>query len=565
MATNVSPARRALIMVAVVAGVTAVAFWPVVGFDFVRWDDEINILGNPLLTDPWSWDLVKRMFGASQALRFEPVHWLLLRAFHAVFGLDSAAWHTLGLALHVACAVLLALVLRQVFTLSARRQQARAPATAGAASAPSARAWSLEFAAAVGALVWSLHPVRAEVVAWATASTYPLAALGVLASFWCYLRGATTSSRRLLVLAWIFALVAYGSYPVAATYALWLLAVDRWLLRPARDAGEAVFPVDGWASLRRALWFGLPAVAAVAVTLVARLEAPGVFTAAPDLGSVGVPVRLVMALADLAWFPVQVLWPTHLTPDHAALTLNHATDAQLASFAVAGAITLWLAWRNRRHAPGLALIVFGAVAIAIPCLGLTERPVWPVDRYGYLVDMIIVGGLAGAGLTLVKARFSWLVAVPAAAIVGVCVVASRRQVRIWRDSTALFTALASEPSFENHPGEATHVYLLWGSDELAHGNWKRADALFARAKAIGFPAIQAAAEAGDYRRALALTADLGHVFALTPLMRRNQAEWLLRMGSTAAAIDELKQVQRAMPNDPETRRLLQQAEDAEHR
>src|SRR3954469_19461012 len=57
-------------------GAIAWVFWPVLGFEFVRWDDDINITQNPLLTRPWSWSLVGQFFSAEQALRFKPLHWL---------------------------------------------------------------------------------------------------------------------------------------------------------------------------------------------------------------------------------------------------------------------------------------------------------------------------------------------------------------------------------------------------------------------------------------------------------------------------------------------------------
>ena len=36
----------------------AAVFWPATGFDFVRWDDPVNVTQNPLITEPWSAALV---------------------------------------------------------------------------------------------------------------------------------------------------------------------------------------------------------------------------------------------------------------------------------------------------------------------------------------------------------------------------------------------------------------------------------------------------------------------------------------------------------------------------
>ncbi len=72
----------------------AVVFGPAVAFEFVRWDDPVNVTQNPLITEPWSLDLVGRLVSGETALRFKPVPWLLYRGIHAAFGFHPAAWHT---------------------------------------------------------------------------------------------------------------------------------------------------------------------------------------------------------------------------------------------------------------------------------------------------------------------------------------------------------------------------------------------------------------------------------------------------------------------------------------
>jgi protein O-mannosyl-transferase len=141
-----------------VAGVSA----SVLGFGLVRWDDDINLTQNPLLTEPWSWSLAGKLLDAGQALRFKPVHWLVDRAVHGLVGFDPAGWHALNLALHLVATLLFHAVLRR---LLARMTSAADGVRADAA------AW-------LGAALRAVHPLRAETVAWATASPYPLTATG---------------------------------------------------------------------------------------------------------------------------------------------------------------------------------------------------------------------------------------------------------------------------------------------------------------------------------------------------------------------------------------------------
>jgi len=76
-----------------VAAVVAAVFGSVGGFDFVRWDDDINITGNPLIPAPWSRETVGQMLSADQAMRFKPVYWAFAKLIYAVAGFTPGIWH----------------------------------------------------------------------------------------------------------------------------------------------------------------------------------------------------------------------------------------------------------------------------------------------------------------------------------------------------------------------------------------------------------------------------------------------------------------------------------------
>lgn len=530
----------------VVGVVTWLTFWPAASFDFVRWDDDINITQNPLLSAPWSWSLVGQMFSSDQALRFKPLHWLLFRALRTVAGFDPVAWHGLNLALHTFAAVLVVVVLRQVFRLIAPEQSPE----------------RIELAAGLGAALWALHPLRAEVVGWATASTYSLTTLWLLASFSCYLRAATSRERGSgwLVVSWLFAVAAYASYPVGVTYGLWLIAVDRWLLpRPRPTAPVRARTPIPWVKYAA---FLAPAILAVALTSWSRFAAPGIFTTAPDLRSVGLGLRGLAAIASLGYLAVELVWPVNLTPNMPPMILNQPAILALCLVSVLVAAVMYWAWHYRRSKPGFALIAIGAAGLALPCLGLTERPTWPVDRYSYLVDVVLIGGIAGAALKAESfARRRFVAAVAALGLVA-CVPLTRAQLRIWQNSETLFSHMEQHPRFTENPRQQGHVYILWGNHEASEGHTARATELFNRAQQVYLAAIRAAIARGDYPDALSLVTHLERYFPLTPVMLREKGTWLLRTGREAEAIEQLKRAQQALPDDPRTQSLLKQAEDA---
>ena len=256
-------------------GLVLVVFGGVRRFDFVRWDDDINITQNPLLTAPWSWSTAKALFSAEQALRFKPVHWLVDRAIFAAAGFAPAAWHALNLVLHLAATLLFFGVLRRML------------GRVGHGDDGPERKDVRDGVAALAAALWAVHPLRAEPVAWATASPYPLTAVWLLASFWFYLAAHEDRPERRhvrLTAAWLLAVLGYASYPVGATFGLWLVAVDAWWLRvaPARGAGGREW--RAWLGKHTA--FLAPAVLATGVTVWTRFAHPGIFTDAPAVEAV---------------------------------------------------------------------------------------------------------------------------------------------------------------------------------------------------------------------------------------------------------------------------------------
>ncbi len=532
---------RFIIGLTALAALIAAVYGPVRNFDFVCWDDDNNFIQNPLLSAPWSWTLIKQLFAADQALRFEPVHWLVCRLLYAAAGLDPGIWHLLGLFWHLIAASLFAIALRALFTRIDPQDGLRAG-----------------MIALIGAALWALHPLRAETVGWATASTYPLTGACLLGSFVCYLRAYESGRRHngWLGLAWALAVLGYGSYPVGVGYGLWLVGFDLWLLH--RGFSEEGPRQPRW--WIKHLMFILPAGAAVAVTVWTRHAAPGIFVAAPDLAAVGVPLRLVMAMGNLMALAWGAVWPVELSPNRIPLDLASARMLALVLTAAAAAATaLMLAWKVRRTRPGLTLVILGFAALSIPCLGLTERPTWPVDRYSYLVHLVLIGGVAtwvfgrkGLRPALITAFGAGLIVVAAAA--------ARRQMTIWRDTETLFTHMEREPRFADNPRQQGHVYILWGQHLARNDSPERAMEKFQRANEIYHAAIRAAVEREDYAEALALSTHIGHHFNYTPVLHRERGVWLLRLGRKPEASVELQLALAAMPEDARTRFYLAEAQ-----
>lgn len=523
-----------------------VVFGRVVTFDFVRWDDDINITQNPLLNAPWSWELAAKLFDSDQALRFKPLHWLLDLAVQRAFGFAPWAWHALNLVLHAIAAVLFYFCVRRVFQL----------ACGALAGVGAGRVAGLATAA------WALHPLRAEPVAWATASTYPFTAVWLLASFACYLEAVGRGrGYRWLVASWICAVASYASYPVGLSYAFFLVVTDEWLRTLPHQAAA---PARAWAwprRLGRYAAFFLPAVAAAGFTIWTRYTAPGIFTSAPAMAEVDLGTRVAMALASLTHLAGRFFWPGRMSPNIPPIEVSATVLPWVFVLALVAVGGLALAWRMRRRYPGFFWVATGFAALSLPCLGLTERPTWPVDRYNYIVHLPLAAGVL-AGLSLRWSEGTWRaarLAVPLVIIAGAA--QAFHQTGIWRDSRTLFGFMESEPQFGAVPRQQAHVYYLWAAHEGERGEEKRAQELFARAHAVFLEAMRKAVASGDYREALSLSMDYTRYFRITPELLRERGAWLLRLGDRAAARKELEAARKMAPEDGRIAELLREAAD----
>ena len=506
-------------------------YWPAREFDFVRWDDPVNVTENPLVTEPWSWPLVTKLLNGDTALRFKPLTWLLYRGMHAGFGFNPAAWHTLSLLLHLGAVLLFWAVLRQ--------QLAR--------FRPQAPPGSLELAAGLGAAAWAVHPARAEPACWVTATPYPLLAICLLGSFWFYSRAmdaATSSARRRdLVLAWVLAMLGYTAYPVGVTYGLWLLAADRWIFCVAPAPRDGIQAMGPW--LARHAAFFLPAIASMAVTWASSSTTPWLYPAPPSLEQVGLLMRFKMSAAMLTSVWSHFAWPFHLTPNNPMLTAERSGAPLLLVLAAGAVLLLAGVWLLRTRRPAVAGAMLGSTLLALPVLGPAQWPSWTVaDRHVYLPHLVLTVALV---IWLVPRRpdfrYARLLAVGGVLLVALLAGLGRRQVMIWRNTDTLFTYIEAQPAFDWNVHQQAYIYLLWGAEAQAQGHPEAAAGRFKQARQALQNGMLAAAEAGAFEEAVELSIHLEQAFGLPPVLRRERIRWLQALLRPQEAEAELLKLQ----------------------
>jgi len=462
-ASDGGAARRRHVWLAALV-VATVALWPVrevPGFAFVDFDDPINLTLHPRLGPPtaelwqWAWSDTDYM------RRHVPLGWLGFSAVYGAAGLAPWGYHAAGVALHVGNALLVFAVLGAAL----RRFAADSEAT-----------WRT-IVAALGALGWAVHPLRAETVGWASGMLYGQAGFFALAAVWIYLRLPAAGGGRALGLAAAGGLHAASllTYPVALGLTGVLVGIDFLATRRAgaRGAAETAAAGPGWRRLAaEKLVFAVPAAAVLGVTWWARQRAGGFWEAAPG-AEFGVGERVRQAIEAWAHYGVAPLWPAGLTPVPTWLATAEGWSASAVASAVAVLVaTVWVVVAARRR-PAAAVLWGAHLVLLVPLLGWSERPYFPADRYHYLAGVVWTAGVV-AWLVRVSARARRVTVVAGGLAVAGLAWAQARQLEHWRDTDALMARITARAEV---PAVRAEYAARWVAFHANRGAAERAEAV----------------------------------------------------------------------------------------
>jgi protein O-mannosyl-transferase len=158
--------------------ITGWTFLPTLQNGFVDWDEK-SLINNSAYRG-FGWAELRWMFADFQFGRYEPLTWLTLGLDHVVWWTDPFGYHWTSLLLHAGNATAVYLLALGLFSSGE---------SAGLQSSNEIR----KLAAGLSALVFAVHPLRVEPVAWASARSEILASLFFLCSVLFYLQAVGTN------------------------------------------------------------------------------------------------------------------------------------------------------------------------------------------------------------------------------------------------------------------------------------------------------------------------------------------------------------------------------------
>ena len=445
------PKRQAsesrLSLLVLIALASAVPFLPALHNGFVNWDDVQNFLENPYYRG-LGWTQLKWMFTTLFPPPYQPLSWLTFGADYCLWGLDPMGYHLTNIALHAANAVLFFFIGVRILA-AAQGLEENAP--------------GLRWAAALAALLFAVHPLRVESVAWATERRDVLSGFFYLLTILSYLRlGRTPASPRRLALPlglYLLSLLAKG---MGVTLPLALLILDVYPFR--RLPGDPRRWLEPEA--RSYLWEKLPFLGLAVVFALIGVVSQQKGGAIASVESMGLAARLAQCLYGLAFYFRKTFWPTALSPLYLRPTPFVPTAPPfLLSAAFVCALTIG-AISVRRRWPAFTAACAYYAATLLPVLGLFPLGALLVaDRYSYLSCLAWPLLVAGAVLRPRKRICEIALWGAAGAALGLLGMMTWRQTLVWRDSSRLWRhALALDPA--NSVGDKNLAIVLFNDGRL---------------------------------------------------------------------------------------------------
>jgi hypothetical protein len=281
------------------------------------------------------------------------------------------------------------------------------------------------WAAATGALVFAVHPLQTEAVAWASAMKDLLSGLFALLSIWRYIVALESRGRERKWNYWlstIFYIAALLSKPSTVAVPTIVGAIDLIMYRRS------------WKDVLRWTWAWY-AMAIVIAAIAARVQRFPSWVGGPMWA------HPLIALDSLAFYLYKLILPISLRFDYGRSPYRVLTDPKLHHplywtwiFPLALAVVIW---RTNRKPLMLAGAIF--VLGVLPVLGLKafayQYFTTVADRYVYLSML----GVALAVGWWMEGHRSRTTAIAAGVIIGVLGCLSFVQAQRWTDTETLYT------------------------------------------------------------------------------------------------------------------------------
>ena len=433
-----SPHIKSSILVCLVLVVaTGLAYWQVLHHDFVNFDDHYYVTENDrvqagLTPEGFIW-----AFTTTDASNWHPLTWLSHMLDCELYGLNPGGHHLTNLLFHLASTLLLFIVFTRM----------------------TAALWR----SALVAILFALHPLHVESVAWVAERKDVLSTLFWILTMWAYLHYVRHGGFKRYLLVLVAFTLGLMAKPMLVTLPFVLLLLDYWPLGRYQfgQSGAASHTAMSASIVPRRSRSGALALVLEKTPLLALAAISSVVTylvqqsgqAMQYMETLPLTVRIANALVSYVAYIGKTIWPANLAVfyPHPGYTLP------MWQAAGAGLLLVFISIvtiRSMSRYPYLAVGWLWYLGTLVPVIGLVQVGEQAMaDRYTY-VPLIGLFIIAAWGLWDLEKKWHRQKIVFALILLLPLTVCTWRQLHYWRDSISLWE----------------HALAVTKKNALAHNN-----------------------------------------------------------------------------------------------
>jgi tetratricopeptide (TPR) repeat protein len=439
--------------------------------DFVYWDDNLYIFDNPYIR---SLDAVffRWAFLGFHVSNWHPLTWISHAVDYAIWGLNPLGHHLTNIILHAANTALVVMLAMKLLEVARWRSVKNGPSSF-------LNDRTVLIAAGVTGLLFGIHPLHVESVAWVSERKDLLCALFYLMSIIAYTKYAISREPKVgnrqsdveggnepgrkgihvnkhYILALGFFILALMSKPMAVSLPVVLLILDWYPF--GRIRSRKTF----WAAVVEKFPFVALSFVSSLLTILAQKAGEAIIS----VEQMPISVRVVVAAKSLVAYLVNMLLPINLIPFYpypnnvSLLSLENLLSIGL----VVGVTSACLAFAKKQKQWVSALGYF--IVTLVPVLGIVQVGAQSMaDRYTYLPSLgpFLMAGLCASWVAErvfrerknLSLKIAFCVAFSFVAVF--LVYATMKQTHIWKDSITLWSYV-----IEKQPDKVSLAYSQRG-------------------------------------------------------------------------------------------------------
>lgn len=350
---------------------TISAYTPVFKADFIIFDDQQYVTQNEWVSSGLSWNNVIWAFTHFHSANWHPLTWLSHMLDCEIYGMNATGHHVSSLVLHIINSIL-------VFHLFSLMTGAYW------------RCLAL-------ALLFSLHPLHVESVAWIAERKDMLSTFFGLLCIISYYHYTQTFQKRHYYYCFVWFCFSLMSKPMLVTMPFLLILLDIWPIH-RKDIHRFI----------RDKWIFFPPIFGIAlITLLAQFQEGAI----NSLSSLGLMPRILNAFSAIGIYLIRTLWPSNYSilyphPGYdmnmgsvifGVITLSTLLIIGIYTFKKMPFILTGLLWFLIALMPVIGIIQVGSQAMAdrytyIPHIGLFWTMIWFVSYISYSKTRRVIAG-----------------------------------------------------------------------------------------------------------------------------------------------------------------------------